>query len=157
MPDDNGTGREPPLRPRYRRPEPERPARRPASVWIVSILLVLFGALGAVVAALLVEDAVSHGEEDEVVAAAIFAILLAGAQVVAGVGVFVGWARGRTLAMLVCAANVVLVVVGAATDRVGSGQAWLSVAVYGALLFGLAGPKISDWCRPASRRPGSRF
>lgn len=140
-------GRKAPIRPRYRRPGPERPAHRPASVWIVSILLVLFGVLGAVVGVLFAEDAVSHGEEDEVVAAAIFAILLAGAQVVSGVGVFVGWARGRTLAMLVCAANVVLVIVGAATDRVGSGQAWLSVGFYGALLFGLAGPKIGDWCR----------
>lgn len=151
MADDQGTGRERPLRPHYRRPEPERPARRPASVWIVSILLVLVGVLGAVLAVLLVDDAVSHGEEDEVVAAAVFAVLLAGAQVVSGVGVFVGWARGRTLALLVCAANAVLVIVGAATDRVGSSQGWLSVAFYGALLFGLAGPKVSDWCRS----PGS--
>jgi hypothetical protein len=152
MPDHDGDGvfeRRPagrqPLRPRYRRPE--RPATRPASVWIVSILLVLFGVLGVIVAALLLDDAISHGEEDEVVAAAVFALLLAGAQVVAGVGVFVGWARGRTLAMLVCAANIVLVIVAAATDRLGSGQSWLAVAYNGGLLFGLAGPKISDWCR----------
>jgi hypothetical protein len=147
MSDNGGTGREPPIRPRYRRPEPERPATRPASVWIVSILLVLFGVLGVVVAALLLDDAISHGEEDEVVAAVVFALLLAGAQVVAGVGVFVGWGRGRTLAMAVCAANVMIVIVAAATDRLGSGQSWLTVAYNGALIFGLAGPKISDWCR----------
>ncbi|MDQ7908580.1 hypothetical protein RB614_29020 [Phytohabitans sp. ZYX-F-186] len=147
MADDGGAGRKPPLRPRYRRPEPERPASRPASVWVVSVLLVLFGVLGAVLGVLLVRDAVAHGEEDEVVAAGVFAVLLAAAQVVSGVGVFAGWARGRVLAMLVCAANVVLVIVGAATDRVGSGQSWLAIAFYGALLFGLAGPKISDWCK----------
>lgn len=140
-------GRKPPLRPRYRRSEPERPARRPASVWIVSLLLLLFGVLGVVVGVLLVQDAVDHGEEDEVVAAAVFAVLLACAQVVAAVGVFVGWARGRVVAMLVCAANIVLVIVGAATDRIGSGQSWLAIGFYGAVLFGLAGPKVSDWCR----------
>ncbi|BCB77196.1 hypothetical protein GCM10022251_57150 [Phytohabitans flavus] len=144
---DNGTGRKPPLRPRYRPPEPERPATRPASVWVVALLLVLFGALGAVIGALVVEDAVSHGEEARVVAAGVFAMLLAGTQVVAGVGVFVGWAQGRVLAMLVCVANVVLVILAAATDRLGSGQSWLAVAFYGALLFGLAGPKIHAWCR----------
>jgi hypothetical protein len=144
---DNGGGRKPPVRPRYRRPEPERPAARPASVWVVSLLLVAVGVLGAIASALLLDDAISHGEEDEVVAAAVFSLLLTGAQVFGGVGVFAGWGRGRRLAMLVCAANVAVVVVGAATDRVGSGQAWLAVAFNGALLFGLAGPKIGDWCR----------
>jgi hypothetical protein len=146
MAEEGSTGRKPPLRPRYRRPEPERPASRPASVWVVSLLLALVGVLGTVAGVLVVQDAVAHGEEDEVIAAGVFGVLLAGAQIVGAVGVFVGWGRGRVLAMLACAANIVLVIVGAATDRLGSGQSWLAVAFYGALLFGLAGPKISHWC-----------
>jgi len=145
--EDGGIGRQRPIRPRYRPAEPERPATRPGSVWVVSLLLVTIGVLGVVVGALLLADAIDHGEEDEIVAAAVFSMLLAAAQVVGGIGIFVGWGRGRVIAMLVSALLIVLVIVAAATDRMGSGQAWLTIALNGALLFGMAGPKISDWCR----------
>jgi hypothetical protein len=139
--------RKAPIRPRYRRPEPERPATRPVSVWIVSLLLVGSGVLGAAYVSMLLEEVTFHPEGDEVVAGLAFSMLLAGVQVAIGVFVFVGAGFGPALAMVVCALDIVVVIVGAATDRLGSGQSWLAVGFYGALLFGLAGAKIHAWCQ----------
>ena len=147
MTDKGGDRSKPPLRPRYSRPAPPRPETRPPSVWVVSLLLVLFGLLGALLGAYLLEDAVSHGEEDEVVAAIVFSLLMSAAQVAAGIGVFVGTAWGRKAALTVCGLTIALVVVAAATDSMGSGQAWTAVAVNGALLFALLGEKVHTWCR----------
>lgn len=139
------SGSPPPLRPRYRRPTPSRPSKRPGSVWTVSLFLVLFGLLGALVGGVLLEDAVSHGEEDQVVVMAVISVLLSLVQVAVGIGVFVGKRWGRSGALLICAINVAVVIVGAALDSVGNGQAWISVAVNGALIFALLGEKVHTW------------
>ncbi|GAA4703377.1 hypothetical protein [Phytohabitans rumicis] len=136
------------MRPRYSRPEPPRPERRPPTVWVICLLLAALGLLGAFIGALLLQDAVSHGEEDEFIAAVVLSLLLSATQVASAAGLFFGRRWGRTGALFVCAAHIVVIIVGAATDSLGSGQAWSGVAVNGALVFALLGPKVHDWCRP---------
>src|SRR6185436_14840055 len=57
------------LRPIYHHPQPPRPASRPVSVWVISLIIVTLGLLGAYVGYLGLKDALDHGEKERVVAA----------------------------------------------------------------------------------------
>ncbi|MFI6757667.1 hypothetical protein ACIBF5_00790 [Micromonospora sp. NPDC050417] len=114
-------------------------------MWVVSLLLVAYGLLGTLLGAMLLEDAISHGEEDVVILMAVISLLLSAAQVTSGIGLFFGARWGRTGALTVCGINVLAVAVAAANDGVGTAPAWIAVAVNAVLVFVLLGEKIHGW------------
>jgi len=142
--DDIMDGPRPPLRPTYARQRPPRPDVRPRSVWVLSSLLVLVGVAGALVSAILLADAIDHGDED-VVPFAVAGLVMAALQIASGVGLFVGVRWGRTGALLICAASILLVVAPVLGDaEFGPGQ-WFGVVFYGSMLFALTSENVHRW------------
>jgi hypothetical protein len=133
------------LRPVYRHPQPQRPASRPVSVWIIALIVVTIGLLGAYVTITALIDAVDHGEDDEVVAAFGLGALLSAVQVATGVALFAGARWGRTGALTLCCLTIVFAAVGAMLGTVSSAQLAIGFAVNLMLIFALLGPQVYAW------------
>jgi hypothetical protein len=127
-----------------------RPRIRPSQVWLVSGILLVFGAIGVLLSWLMLQDALDHGDENSVVVTSAVNLAVAVAQVISGFLVFNGTEWGRRLAIGVSAVNLI----GALILLVNGlgGQAMLGIFVNLVLVVALMTEKVTAWCRPR-RRP----
>jgi len=129
-------------------PEPTRP-RRPRQATTAAILLVLFGALGIVMAFVLrmvVSDSTDHGQS---VPAVLYVLVyaqfaLSATQAISGVFVWQGrsWARG--LGIVLCWVNIAGGVVSMFTGAVV--QAITGIGLNLAMLRLLSSEDVREWC-----------
>ncbi len=124
--------------------------KRPRDVWVVSILLVLFGVLGILVGLLLVgalEDDRSHGQSVGTLPylLAVAALALSVIQSVSGAFVFVGREWARVTAVAICVLNVLAGLLTLVSG--GAVQACVGIAVNIALIVALNKEPVTDWCR----------
>jgi hypothetical protein len=118
---------------------------RPAVVWIVAPVLVLFGLLGALVTGAAVLDAAHHGAQDAAVLVLALATLVFAAQVATAVALFAGVRWGRTGAAALCTLTIVLTWLAALAERLAPLQVFLSMAINVTLIFALLGKQVYDW------------
>jgi hypothetical protein len=130
---------------RLRKRTVARPATRSGMIWVVSIALVLLGALGALISGTLLEDLTSHGDEGLAVGAAWLALLLSTVQAASGIGVFVGASWSRDGARSVCVINLVVGLFLLLNE--GGPATLLGLCVNFVLLVALSGEKVRAWCR----------
>lgn len=124
--------------------------KRPRDVWVVSIVLVLFGLLGILIGLLLVatlEGDRSHGRSVGALPylLAVAALALSVVQSAGGVFVFIGREWARITAMAICALNILAGLVTILSA--GAVQACVGIAVNIALIVALNKESVTDWCR----------
>jgi hypothetical protein len=122
-------------------PEP----KRPAAVWVVSIILAVFGLLGIAFSLVVLSDLGSHGEDvNPAVRVILYAqLLLSATQIASGLAVLPGYRTARLLAITVCVLNVtggfIVLLSGAVTAIAG-------IAINGILIQRLNTDGVRDWC-----------
>jgi hypothetical protein len=119
---------------------------RPRQVWIASILLVVFGGLGLLLAMMLlsiVND--TAGVPGYAYGLVYGQFILSGLQILSGIFVWLGRPWARTVATVVCVINLV----GALLNLVSGAilPAITGAAVNIALLRLLRGNVVAEWCR----------
>lgn len=131
-------------------PAPLTPRKRGVKVWIASIVLVIFGIFGLLVAALLLAEANSDVDHGRDVSTALYALIyvqfaLSTAQVVSGVAVWLGkrWAIGLATAVLAVniLGNIMSFFAGAFVP------AAVGLLVNGSLIATVRGDDVVEWCR----------
>jgi hypothetical protein len=126
---------------------------RPALVRTVSILLIVFGAIGVLVTLLLLTGLNEDGDTQDVFAAVLAYIQLVVSCVQIGSGVVL-W-RGTTWApaavMAICGVNIFF---GLASLLTGLVTALLPLVLNGVLIALVRRDDVRDWCR-ADRRRGA--
>lgn len=119
---------------------------RPREVTLVSILLMAFGGLGALLTFFLIGLIASEDDGDGLTYGLLtVSILLALAQIASGVFVFLGREWARKLAMGLCALNAV-----SALFTIGSGQIFqviLPIVINIAIIVQLTKPPVAEWMR----------
>ena len=123
-----------------------RPVRqRPRQVTIASVLLAIFGALGLMMAMLLLSIVNDESDIPGWVYVLVYTqLLLSGAQVLTGVFVYLGKGWARRVAVVICAINLVGAVLSLFTGAIL--QAITGAAVNIALLRYLTGAEVREWC-----------
>lgn len=123
---------------------------RPRQVWLASIMLAVFGALGLVVAFLLLailNDDASHGQS---VSGGLYFIValqavVSAAQIGSGAFVWLGRSWARTLAIGICVVNILGALLGLASGAFL--QVILGVVLNIALIRLLMHEDVVEWCR----------
>lgn len=118
---------------------------RPRQVTMVSVLLVIFGALSLMLAMLLLSIVNDESDLPGWLYVLVYGqFLLAGLQVLSGVFVWLGKAWARTAAMVVCAINLVGAVFSLVSGSIF--QAITAGVVNIALLRLLRSTEVIEWC-----------
>lgn len=121
------------------------PRQRPRQVTWAAVVLVIFGSISLMRAMLLLS--IINDEPDLprwIYGLVTVQFLLAGAQTLSGIFVWLGKSWARTVATVVCSVNLVGAVFALAGDIV---QAITTAAVNIGLLWLLRRPEVGDWCR----------
>lgn len=118
--------------------------RAPRKVWLVTILLAVFGGLGLMLAMLLLSAVNTAGDVPGWVYGLVFAqFLLSGLQILSGIFIWIGKAWARTAATVVCSINLVGAVItllsGAYINALSTG------AVNAGLIALLRSQEVADW------------
>ncbi|WP_426512181.1 hypothetical protein ACPPVO_17075 [Dactylosporangium sp. McL0621] len=121
--------------------------KRPREVWTVSILLFCFGLLGTVLSLFLAGLVAGEDDIPGFVTFAVYAgAVLAAAEILAGVFVFLGREWARRIAIAVCVLNGLSGLVTLASGVVL--QALVGIVVNIALIVNLSKDEVRYWCRP---------
>jgi hypothetical protein len=130
--------------------DPEAPPRDrsqerpPGKVWLVSILLAVFGGLSLMLAMLLLSAVNNENDLPGWVYGLVFVqFLLAGLQILSGVFVWIGKAWARTIATVVCSINIAGAVLTLLSGGVLNGLVTMSVSI--GLIVLLRHREVSDW------------
>jgi hypothetical protein len=121
--------------------------KRPRDVWTASILLSFFGLLGVVLGLFLAGLLAGEDDIPGFVSLAVYAgVILAAAEIVAGVFVFAGREWARRVAIAVCVLNGLS---GLATLTAGVVlMALVGIVVNIALIVTLSKDEVKYWCQP---------
>jgi hypothetical protein len=130
--------------------EPAAVRSRPRDVWVASILLMVFGALGALLGLVLlslVEDQRSHGQSvgGATYGLVLVSVVLAVAEIASGAFVLIGREWARRSAIAICSLNALAAVVTLVSSA--ALQACVGIALNVSLIVALNKDDVRTWCR----------
>jgi hypothetical protein len=140
-----------PLKPVYRRAASTRPVSRPASVWVLTVLMLLIALTNLLAGLGAFLDAVDHGDEDAV-PLSLGRTAVAAALLVCTIGVFAGARWGRVGAATLCALNFIATVGIAMTGTTSGFAVFLALGVNLVLGIWVLGPQVDAWTGGATSR-----
>jgi len=128
------------------------PRPRPRRATTVSVLLIVFGALGLLLGALLLALNNHDRNNGETVSSALYLaaylqLAFSGAEIASGVLVLQGREWARVLAIVLCGLNVLGGVISLVSGGGGSGIVGMGLNIL--LIRMLFNPDVVEWCRQA--------